>query len=165
MTECPAPGGPNDDSRASLPIVHRAACGAALTLLPVALWCVTHRYRGLIGDSELYALQALARIDSSLARDVFLSAASQDRYTVFSPVYSSFIRILGLPTAAISLLVVLKVCFYVAAWAVVRKLGDSGVAFLSVALLVAAPTEYGAYHVFSVSEDMLTARSAAERSR
>jgi hypothetical protein len=162
MTECPAPGGPNDDSGVSLLIVHRAACGAALTLLPVALWCVTHRYRGLIGDSELYAMQALSRIDSSLARDVFLSAASQDRYTVFSPVYSLFIRILGLPTAAISLLLVLKVCFYVAAWAVVRKLCDSGAAFLSVALLIAAPTEYGAYHVFSVSEDMLTARTAAE---
>ena len=162
MTECPAAGGSNDESHASLLIVHRAALGAALTLLPVALWCMTHRYSGLIGDSELYAMQALARIDSSLARDVFLSAASQDRYTVFSPVYSLFIRILGLPTAALSLLVALKVCFYVAAWAVVRKLSDSGTAFLSVALLVAAPTEYGAYHVFSVSEDMLTARTAAE---
>ena len=162
MTECPAPGGSNDDSRASLLIVHRAALGAALALLPVALWCMTHRYRGLIGDSELYAMQAMARIDSSLGRDVFLSAASQDRYTVFSPVYSLFIRILGLPTAAISLLVVLKLFFYAAAWAVVRKLFDSGAAFLSVALLIAAPTEYGAYHVFSVSEDMLTARTAAE---
>jgi hypothetical protein len=162
MTEFPAAGGSNDDSRASLLIVHRAALGAALTLLPIALWCVTHRYRGLIGDSELYAMQALARLDPSLGRDVFLSAASQDRYTLFSPVYSLFIRILGLPTAALSLLVLLKVCFYVAAWGVVRKLSDSATAFLSVALLVAAPTEYGAYHVFSVSEDMLTARTAAE---
>ena len=32
---------------------------------------MTHRYRGLIGDSELYAMQAMARIDSSLGRDVF----------------------------------------------------------------------------------------------
>ena len=162
MTGCPAPGGSNDDSRASRLILHRALLGAALTLLPVALWCMTHRYRGLIGDSGLYAMQALARIDSSLGRDVFLSAASQDRYTVFSPVYSLIIRILGLPTAALSLLVVLKVCFYTAAWAVARKLCEPGAAFLSVALLVAAPTEYGAYHVFSVSEDMLTARTAAE---
>jgi hypothetical protein len=137
-------------------------CRAAFFLLPVALWCLTHRYRGLIGDAELYALQALSRTDASLAGDVFLRSASQDRYTVFSPFYAFFMRVLGLQAAAVSLLVLCKVCFYGSAWGVARKLFDSGTAALTTALLIVAPCEYGAYHVFRISEDMLTARSAAE---
>ncbi len=139
-----------------------AVCGAAFALLAAALWSLTHRYRGLVGDSELYAVQALARIDASLARDVFLGGASQDRYTVFSPVYSFFIRILGLKAAALSLLVIFKTCFYGAAWATARKLVDSRTALVTTAFLIVAPAEYGAYHVFRVSEDMLTARTLAE---
>src|ERR1700689_2535761 len=76
-------------------IARRTVCAAALALLPVALWCLTHRYSGLVGDSGLYAVQALSRTDAGLARDVFLSNASQDRYTLFSPFYAFFIKILG----------------------------------------------------------------------
>ncbi len=146
----------------ALPVVGRVAGAAALALLPVALWCLTQRYRGLIGDAELYALQALSRIDNSLERDVFLSSASQDRFTVFSPVYATFIRLLGSRAAALGLLIFFKVCFYGTAWAVARKLSDGRMAMLTIALLIAAPNEYGAYHVFRVSENMLTARTAAE---
>ena len=131
-------------------------------LLPVALWCLTHQYRGLIGDSELYAVQALARNDPSLAHDVFLSGSSQDRFTIFSPIYSLFIRILGLRTAALSLLILFKLWFYGAVWAFARRLSDSRMALLTVTLAIAVPAEYGAYHVFRISEDMLTARTLAE---
>ena len=142
--------------------VRRIVAGLVLVLLPVALWCLTHQYRGLLGDSELYAVQALARINPSLARDVFLSGPSQDRYTIFSPIYSLFIRILGLRRAAISLLVVFKVCFYGAVWAFSRRLSGSRTAILTTALAIVIPGEYGAYHVFHIAEDMLTARTAAE---
>jgi hypothetical protein len=145
-----------------LVLARRAVCGAALALLPVVLWCLTHRYRGLVGDSGLYAIQALSRTDAGLARDVFLSDASQDRYTIFSPLYAFFIRILGVRAAAISLLVLFKICFYGTVWAFSRKLFDAGTALLATALLVVIPLEYGAYHVFRVAEDMLTARSMAE---
>lgn len=142
--------------------VRSAAAGAALALLPVALWCLTHKYRGLVGDSELYAVQALARNVPSLARDVFLSGNSQDRYTIFSPIYSVIITTLGLRTAAISLLVLFKVCFYGAIWAIARRLSDSRTAVLTIALTIVIPGEYGAYHVFHIAEDMLTARTLAE---
>ena len=138
------------------------ACGTALTLLPIALWCLTHRYRGLVGDSELYAVQALSRTHAGLAHDVFLSDASQDRYTIFSPIYALFIKHLGLQQTAISLLVFCKVCLYISAWAFVRKLFDARAALLTLALLIVVPIEYGAFHVFRVAEDMLTARSMAE---
>ena len=114
------------------------------------------------GDSELYAVQALARNDPSLAHDVFLSGSSQDRFTIFSPIYSLFIRILGLRTAALSLLILFKLWFYGAVWAFARRLSDSRMALLTVTLAIAVPAEYGAYHVFRISEDMLTARTLAE---
>lgn len=140
----------------------RAFCGVAIALVPVALWCFTHRNLGLIGDAGLYALQALSRSDSGLAHDVFLSNNSQDRYTVFSPIYAFFISAFGPRMAAISLLVLFKVCFYGAAWACVRRLSDSRMALATTALLIVLPIEYGAYHVFRIAEDMLTARSMAE---
>jgi hypothetical protein len=154
-----------ESARNSVPsrlVARRAALGAALALLPVALWCLTHRYLGLVGDAGLYAIQALSRTDPGLARDVFLNNASQDRYTVFSPIYAFFIKRLGLQEAAISLLVLFKVCFYVSAWAFTRKLFDARTAPLTIALLIVVPIEYGAFHVFRVAEDMLTARSMAE---
>ena len=62
----------------------------------------------------------------------------------------------------LSLLVFFKVCFYVSAWAFSRKLFDARTALLTIALLIVVPIEYGAFHVFRVAEDMLTARSMAE---
>ena len=143
-------------------VARRAALGAALALLPVALWCLTHRYLGLVGDAGLYAVQALSRNNAGLAHDVFLNNASQDRYTIFSPIYSFFIKRLGLQEAAILLLVLFKACFYVSAWAFTRKLFDARAGLLTIALLIVVPLEYGAFHVFRVAEDMLTARSMAE---
>jgi hypothetical protein len=143
-------------------VAQRVASVAALALLPVALWCLTHRYRGLVGDAALYAVQALSRTTAGLGNDVFLDNASQDRYTIFSPIYAFFIKRLGLQEAAISLLVLFKVCFYVSAWMFSRKLFDARTAALTIALLIVVPIEYGAFHVFCVAEDMLTARSMAE---
>jgi hypothetical protein len=159
-------GAARERSRDSIParldVTRRVACGLALALLPVTLWCLTHRYLGLIGDSGLYALQALSRGDSGFAHDVFLSNNSQDRYTIFSPIYAFFIGEFGLRAAAVALLMVFKLCFYGAAWACIRKLFDSRTALVTIALLIVVPLEYGAYHVFRVAEDMLTARSLAE---
>jgi hypothetical protein len=165
MTEVLAYQRPEGRSRPSvlkLVAVRRAIAGSVLALLPVALWCLTHQYRGLIGGAGLYAVQALARNYPSLARDVFLSVASQDRYTMFSPIYSLLIRILGLQTAAISLLVLFKVCFYGAIWAFSRRLFGARTAIITTALAIVIPGEYGAYHVFHIAEDMLTARTLIE---
>jgi hypothetical protein len=159
---CESPESFRDSTRAKLVIARRVVCSVALALLPIALWCLTHRYRGLVGDSELYAVQALSRTDAGLSRDVFLSNSSQDRFTIFSPIYAFIIKILGLRVSAIALLAIFKICFYGAAWAFSRRLFDARTALFTTVLLVASPIEYGAYHVFHVAEDMLTARSAAE---
>ena len=142
--------------------IHRAAVAAAFALLPLSIWCLRHRYGGLVGDAELYAVQALSRSEPGLAHDVFLSTGSQDRYTLFSPLYSFFIGFLGLRATAISLLVLLKICFYGSVFAFSRKLSDYRTALLTTTLIVMMPGEYGAYHVFHIAEDIFTARTLAE---
>src|SRR3981189_1492301 len=92
----------------------RPIVNTCLVLLLVTLWPLTHRYKGLGGDAELYAVQALAKIHPNLAGDLFLQNNSQDRYTVFSPLYAWCIRWLGLRGAAMTLVIVLKIWFFAA---------------------------------------------------
>ncbi len=142
--------------------ISRAMTAVALTLMLVALWSLTHRYRGVVGDAELYAVQALAHIYPQLTHDLFLLNVSQDKYTVFSPMYAWCIGLVGLRNAAIVLIVLCKVWFFTAAWAATRSLSNNWTAFLTTALLIVTVGDYGAHHIFHYSEDMLTARSPAE---
>jgi hypothetical protein len=134
----------------------------ALTLLLVALWSITHPYKGLNGDAELYAVQAMARIHPGLATDIFLQNGSQDKYTIFSPMYAQVIGWLGLTAAALTLWLSFKVWLFAAAWALARAASNSRIACLAVALLMIADGTYGGYEVFRYAEDWLTARSFAE---
>ena len=142
--------------------IERSVKTLALMLTLVALWLMTHRYQGLGGDAELYAVQAMARIHSNLLNDLFLRNTSQDAYTVFSPFYAWCIALFGLRNAALILTIVFKIWFFGAAWALARRLSDSHTAFLAVALLIITVGAYGAYGVFRYAEDWVTARSLAE---
>src|SRR5256885_8204108 len=65
---------------------------AALGLLAAAAWLVQHPYDGIVHDSALYTLFALAKLHPhTLDNDVFLRFGSQDRYTVFTPLYAGAI--------------------------------------------------------------------------
>ena len=142
---------------------HRcAAKTVALTCALLALWTATHRYRGLGGDAELYAVQAVARIHPNLRHDLFLEHTSQDTYTLFSSLYAACISFLGLHEAALALTIVFKVWFFIAAWWLAHSLSNSREAFLAVALLIVTAGAYGAYGVFRYAEDWVTARSLAE---
>jgi hypothetical protein len=134
----------------------------ALTLMLVALWGLTHHYKGFSRDGELYAVQALQRIHPSLGADVYLENTSQDQYTIFSPMYAALIGALGLRNAELLLFVICTAWFLAAAWILARKLADEGTSWLAVALLVITGGYYGAYSIFSYSENYLTARSLAE---
>jgi hypothetical protein len=134
----------------------------SLTLMLIALWALLHRYKGLTGDAELYALQALARIHPGLTSDLYLQNVSQDRFTIFSPLYSRFIEWVGLPTAALTLTLIFKTWFLAAAWFLARALSNKEAAFLAVASLIVTVGNYGAFGVFHYSEDWLTARSLGE---
>jgi hypothetical protein len=134
----------------------------ALTLTFVALWAATHVYKGLTGDAELYAVQALARIRSGLATDLYLRYGSQDHFTIFSPLYSWCIRCVGLHGAALSLFLILTVWFLIAAWVIARQLSTTAAAFMAVSSLIVISGTYGSWEVFSYSENWLTARTLAE---
>jgi hypothetical protein len=140
----------------------RIFSAVAPTVMLIALWSVTHRYKGISGDAALYAVQAMARIHPNLGADLFLQSTSQDKYTVFSPFYGWCIGFLGLRNAALTLAVAFKVWLFAAAWSLARALTDNGVALMAIALLIVTLGTYGAYAVFRYAEDYLTARSAAE---
>ena len=139
-----------------------AAKALALTLMVIALWGIMHVYKGLTGDAELYAVQALARIQPGLAHDLYLQNVSQDHFTIFSTLYSACIRWWGLQNAALVLTLVCNAWFLAAAWALARELSTCSVAFLAVAALIIIRGIYGSYGVFSYSENWITARSLAE---
>ncbi len=133
-----------------------------MTLVLVALWAITHVYKGLTGDAELYAVQALAKIRPGLAADLYLQNVSQDRFTIFSPLYAWFIGLLGLQSAALTLTLLLTAGFLGAAWVLARELSTAATAFLAVAALIMLKGTYGSYGVFSYAENWLTARTLAE---
>jgi hypothetical protein len=142
--------------------MQRGVIALALTLLIACIWLLTHTYLELTGDAELYALQALARLHPALANDIYLQNDSQDRYTVFSPLYAQLISVVGLNQAARILFVVFTAWFLAAAWALSRVLSNAAVAWLSVTLLVITVGQYGSYGVFHVAEQFLTPRLIAE---
>lgn len=142
--------------------MRQAAISLCLLLSIVTLWSLTHKYGGLQGDAELYAFQALAKTHPALAGDIYLGNESQAQYTVFSPLYSGAIALLGLDRAAVTLTVLFKAWFLLAAWKLARALSSRKIAIISIALLVTAASGYGASGVFQYLEDSVTARSLAE---
>jgi hypothetical protein len=134
----------------------------ALALMLASMWSLMHRYQGFARDGELYAVQSMARVDPSLGADVYLVNTSQDRYTVFSPLYAVFVRSFGLLAAESLLFVLCTAGFLAAAWALARKLSNSETAWLAVAMLICTVGYYGAYRIFHYSESYLTARTMAE---
>lgn len=127
----------------------------------LVLWALNHRYAGISRDATLYAFQALAKIHSNLSGDVYLAANSQDRYTLFSPLYARLIQWLGLQEAAKTLFLACTALYLFAAQRFSRAISNRSAAWLAVALLIIIPGRYGAFDVFNYSDDYLTARSLA----
>jgi hypothetical protein len=135
---------------------------AALVLMLATIWLLMRGYHGLLGDGQLYAFQALARIHPQLANDLYLQNTSQDRFTIFSPAYAWFIGILGLEQAARFLTLVFTAWLLVAAWCAARILTSRDGGYLAVASLLIIAGSYGGSGVFTFAEPFLTARLPAE---
>jgi hypothetical protein len=134
-----------------------------LLLLCVTTWALSHGYRGVFHDAGLYTLQALARLaPTSLGQDVFLRFGSQDRYTIFSPIYAAAARALGTEAAAATLTFTLQVALFVCGWLLARAVMPARMALYGLAVLVAIPGDYGSDRIFTCVEQFLTPRMAAE---
>jgi hypothetical protein len=135
---------------------------AVFFLTAAATWLLLRGYHGLLGDAQLYAFQALARIHRPLAFDLYLQNTSQDQFTIFSPAYSWFIELLGVEPAARFLTLLFTTWFLAAAWVAARTVTNRDGAWLAVIFLLIADGSYGGSGVFSLAEQFLTARLPAE---
>jgi len=134
-----------------------------LMLLGVATWALSHAYAGIFHDAGLYTLQALARLSpESLSSDVFLKFGSQDRFTLFSPIYAATAHWLGVEPAAAALTLASQAALLACAWVLARTVMPVPMAVLGLGLLIAVPGDYGSGHIFTCLESFLTPRMAAE---
>jgi len=132
-------------------------------LLCLATWALVHSYQGIFHDAVLYTLQALARLDpGALSQDVFLRFGSQDRFTIFSPLYAAAAQWLGTEHAAAALTLIFQIALFAGAWTLARCVMPRPLALLGVLVLLAVPGYYGPDRVFSCVEAFLTPRMAAE---
>jgi hypothetical protein len=132
-------------------------------LLILATWQTSHEYQGLFSDAILYTLQALAHAHpASLTQDVFIKLGSQDRFTLFSPIYSAAVRILGIDHGAATLTLAMQLALVACACALARSVMSASMTLAGIAVLIAIPGDYGADRVFTCIESFLTPRMAAE---
>lgn len=148
--------------RSSNPGFHSKFAALTPALLLVTLWLTLHGYRGITGDGQIYAFQALSRLNPQLAGDLYLQNTSQDQFTVFSPLYSWCIDQLGLEGAARLLTLLFTLWFLAAAWRLACALAGPGIAWLAAAALLMVAGDYGAAGVFRILDASLTARLPAE---
>jgi hypothetical protein len=142
--------------------LHSKISTVAVILVLVTLWLLLRGYHGIVGDGQIYALQALARIHPQLAGDLYLQNTSQDQFTIFSPFYAWFIEWFGLEPAARLLTLFFTVWFLAAAWSVAHTLTSRDGAWLAVAFLLIVAGSYGGSRVFQFADLFLTARLPAE---
>jgi hypothetical protein len=136
---------------------------ASILLLCALTWAVSHSYAGIFHDATLYALQAMARSNpASLGQDVFLRLGSQDRFTIFSPIYAVAMQAWGVETSAAVLTLSLQLALALSAWVLARTVQSSSLALLAIAAFIAIPGDYGADRIFACIEPFCTPRMAAE---
>ena len=131
-------------------------------LMLLTIWLVVRGYQGLVGDAQIYAFQALARLHTALSTDLYLQGSSQDHFTVFSPFYASFVTWFGLDQAARLLTLLFTIVFFVAAWNLAAAITNRRMAWLAVLSLILISADYGGSGVFRLSEQYLTARLPAQ---
>ena len=140
-----------------------AAKYLGLWLTIFILWAVFYPYHGLIHDSRLYTLLALNNLHPDLyGNDIFLRFGSQDKYTLFSPLYGFFIKLLGIEPAAALLTFISHISLFSAIWLLARQFMSAGLATFALGLVIAVPGFYGSDYTFYFLETFLTPRTLAE---
>jgi len=137
--------------------------GMLMLLLAATFWMIGRPYEGINHDSQLYMLQALARLyPTSLGQDVFLKFGSQDDFTIFSPVYAAVIALLGAEDASRYLTLAGQLWWFAALVFLAVGLLGARRGWLAVAIVAALPGYYGAFDIFRYAEPFLTSRLFAE---
>jgi len=142
---------------------HRGA--ALLACVAFVLWLFNHPYGGFNEhDARIYAVLAMHWIDpAAYARDPFFMFGSQDDYSLFSPLYGSLIRLMGLAQAAKVVVFSGGILWIGAAMALAWRLfEDTRARWFAVLLCAVVSLGYSPNgSTFVLNENFATARSYA----
>jgi len=149
----------NDAGTGYIELVHIACLG-------LAMWLLNHAYVGIdIHDAKLYAVLAAHWLEpTAYSRDPFFLFGSQDDFSIFSPVYGTLVRWLGLDIAAQLVVIAGAILLVIATTSISVKLFSSRWAkVLAVMLCAGAAYAYSPGNLlsFRINEEFATARSIA----
>lgn len=146
------------------PLARRWGGREALLLLALLVcWPVARPWWGIWHDAQLYAAQAMHLLyPEQFSNDLYFMFGSQDRFTLFSPLHSAFIRAFGLIDAAIVLQVLGDALWLAGAAYLLRPFLRGFHFWLGLAVLLTLPADYGPTRVFTLAEQFLTPRLFAE---
>jgi hypothetical protein len=129
----------------------------------VGCFILMHPYAGIVHDNVLYLAQALLRLNPDIyGGDPFFQWGSQDRYTLFSPIFAWLIVHLGLSAANVALLLLAQVLFLIASFALVRILFPPGLRGFAMLFVVCSVGLYGGFFLFRMAEPFVTPRGVVE---
>jgi hypothetical protein len=139
------------------------ARAAAWCAVVIGTFALIHPYAGITHDGILYLGQALARLKPEIYdQDVFFRWGSQDRYTVFSPIYAWLIVRLGIEHANLLLVALAQALFLGASFFLVRALVPAGLRGYAMLVIACSNGAYGGYFIFHTAEPFVTPRTFVE---
>jgi len=145
------------------PSLREALWGTLWSALIVSCFIFNHSFGGIVHDNLLYLVQALLRVNPEIyAGDAFFEWGSQDRYTLFSPIYSWLISKFSVQTATIGLLLLFQSLFLVGSFVLVCTLIPRGVRGFSMLFIVCSLGIYGGLFLFRMAEPFVTPRGFVE---
>ena len=113
--------------------------------------------------AQIVGGQALLKVNPDIySGDAFFQWGSQDRYTLFSPIYGWLIVHLGLEHATITLLLLSQGLFLAASFALVRALIPTGLRGYAMVFVVCGVGLYGGRFLFRMAEPFVTPRAFVE---
>lgn len=143
--------------------VDRQVAALSLAAIVIAVWIIAHPFKGMTHDTVLYTLLALVRLDPGVfGGDLFVAHVSQDRFSIFSPLYAGLIDAVGLGRANILLYVAGQSLWLLAAWRLCRALLMRRLAIVALIGMALLPRFYGGQGVFTIAEGFVTPRLFAE---
>lgn len=131
-----------------------------LTLLQVSIWLTYRPYEGLIGDANLYLLQALAVIGVDFSSDLFFTGGSQAEFSLFPQIHAGLLSVLGMEIGQGFVYLVSSLLWLTGLWSLTVQLKQPpwarAVAVLCICVAGAR------YSVIGAAEQYVTARLPAE---
>jgi hypothetical protein len=148
----------------------RKASGLALSrgtiflpLIAVALWALTHPYRGIAGDASIYIGRALADLDpNGLGRDLLFANDGQSRFSLYPWLVKQAVTAWGTDGAALALSFAAEAMWIVALAVLARRFLAWQHVWIVVAFVAVLPVNYGAPQRFGFSELFAVPRPMAE---